>query len=57
MNLMSKEAQPECTKPKKTMEQPRQIETVASLEMERHSFPSGGSAEDYCSAVLGEILK
>lgn len=57
MALMSKEMQPECTKPKKIMEQPRQMPPVKSEPLERQSFPLGNSEEDYCAAVLGNILK
>ncbi len=55
MALMSKEVQPECTKLKKTMEQPRQIPPVTSVE--RQSIPSDNSEKDYCATVLEEILK
>jgi len=57
MELMARETSPPSTNPLIAKDQPRQIPPVTSVTFERQSFSSRNSAEDFCSVVLGEILK
>jgi hypothetical protein len=57
LNLMAKDAQSVCPKPHKTWEQPRQLPSISAETVERQNFPAGELPEDYCTGVLGMILK
>lgn len=57
MALMAKDAQSVSPKPHKTCEQPRQLPSISAETVERQNFPAGELPEDYCTGVLGMILK
>ena len=57
MELMSKEAQPERSKPQTTRDQPRNTPPKPPEMPEQQPPQPGGPQEDYCTDILGKILR
>jgi len=57
MELMSREAQPERSKPQTTRDQQSNSPSKPPEIPEQHAPPPGSRPEDYCTDILGKILR